>query len=235
VITSQNENGAVFVPASSSPVLVRANFDDARIWGIEHTAALRLASSWRVSTVFTLLRARDKRTDDPPNIEGGTPAPEAWLNVRWAPQGRGYWVEPYARLVARNDRLSSLDLEDRRTGGPRSRGSIANFFNNGARARGLVDPGPDGAVNTPDDFLVATGETLAEVQDRVLGADVGSGVLVSEIPGYALFGVRGGIRFGGRHQVLVDLTNIGDRSYRGVSWGLDGPGRGLFVRYNVTF
>jgi hemoglobin/transferrin/lactoferrin receptor protein len=235
VITSQNANGAVFVPAATNPVLVRANFDDARIWGIEHTAALRLASSWRVSSVFTFLRARDKRTALPPNIEGGTPAPELWLNVRYAPSGRGFWVEPYTRIVARNDQLSTLDLEDRRTGATRTRNSIAAFFNNGARARGLVDPGPDGAVNTPDDFLIATGETVAQIQNRVLGVGVSSGALVPEIPGYALFGVRAGIRFGGRHQVLVDLENIGDRSYRGVSWGLDGPGRNLFVRYNVTF
>jgi outer membrane receptor protein involved in Fe transport len=235
VITSQNANGAVFVPVATNPVLVRANFDDARVWGIEHTSALRLASSWRVSTVFTYLKARDKRTDLPPNIEGGTPAPEAWINVRWEPSGKGYWVEPYTRLVGRNDDLSTLDLEDRRTGATRSRNSIASFFNNGARARGLVDPGPDGAVNTPDDFLIATGETVAQIQDRVLGVGVDSAPLLTEIPGYALFGVRAGFRFGGRHQVLVDFENITDESYRGVSWGLDGPGRNLYVRYNVTF
>jgi hemoglobin/transferrin/lactoferrin receptor protein len=220
---------------ATNPVLVRANFDDARIWGIEHTAALRLAASWRVSTVFTYLSARDKRTDLPPNIEGGTPAPEAWINVRYAPSGKGWWIEPYTRLVARNDDLSTLDLEDRRTGATRSRSSIAGFFNNGARARGLVDPGPDGAVNTPDDFLIATGETVAQVQDRVLGVGVNSAPMVREIPGYALFGARAGFRFGGRHQVLVDLENVGDKSYRGVSWGLDGPGRNLYVRYNLTF
>lgn len=235
VIASQNANGAVFVAAATNPVLVRANFDDARIWGIEHTAALRLASSWRVSTVFTFLRARDKRTDLPPNIEGGTPAPEAWINVRYAPSGKGYWVEPYTRLVGRNDQLSTLDLEDRRTGATRSRSSIANFFNNGARARGLIGPGADGTPRTADDVLLATGETLPQIQDRILGVGVASAPLVAEIPGYALFGFRAGIRFGGRHQVLVDLENIGDRSYRGVSWGLDGPCRGLFARYNVTF
>ena len=188
-----------------------------------------------MSTVFTYLRARDKRTDAPPNIEGGTPAPEAWINVRYAPSGRGFWVEPYARLVARNDQLSSLDLEDRRTGAMRSRGSIAGFFNNGARARGLVGPGADGLDGTPDDILLATGETVAQVQDRVLGVGVASAPLVTEIPGFALFGVRGGIRFAGRHQVLVDLENISDRSYRGVSWGLDGGGRGLYLRYSVAF
>jgi outer membrane receptor protein involved in Fe transport len=98
-----------------------------------------------------------------------------------------------------------------------------------------VDAGPDGAVNTPDDFLIATGETVAQVKDRVLGVGVNSAPMVREIPGYALFGVRAAFRFGGRHQVLVDLENIADKSYRGVSWGLDGPGRNFYVRYNLTF
>src|SRR4030095_5531390 len=36
-ITSQNANGAVFVAAATTPVLVRVNFDNARIVGVEHT------------------------------------------------------------------------------------------------------------------------------------------------------------------------------------------------------
>jgi hypothetical protein len=58
---------------------------------------------------------------------------------------------------------------------------------------------------------------------------------VPEIPGYALLGIRGGLRFAGRHEVIFDLENITDESYRGVSWGLDGPGRGLYLRYSVAF
>ena len=38
-----------------------------------------------------------------------------------------------------------------------------------------------------------------------------------------------------RHEVLVDFENVGDRNYRGISWGLDAPGRGLFVRYRLEF
>ena len=36
-ITSQSANGVVFVAAATNPVLVRANFDNARIFGVEHT------------------------------------------------------------------------------------------------------------------------------------------------------------------------------------------------------
>jgi hypothetical protein len=33
----------------------------------------------------------------------------------------------------------------------------------------------------------------------------------------------------------VDFENIGDENYRGVSWGMDAPGRGIFLRYALRF
>ncbi|MFY9607459.1 MAG: TonB-dependent receptor [Blastocatellia bacterium] len=232
-ITAQNANGAVFVAASTNPVLVRANFDDVRIYGVEHTLNVKLTNDWSVSTIFTYLHARDKRTDLPPNIEGGTPAPDGYVKFRYAPVGRRFWIEPYVHLADRQENLSTLDLEDRRTGATRSRGSIANFFNNGARVQGLVNAGPDGIPGNADDTLNATGETLAEIQDRVLGVGVSSAPLYTAVPGYVIFSVRGGIRIGERHEVLLDFENIGDRNYRGISWGVDAPGRGVFFKYNV--
>jgi hemoglobin/transferrin/lactoferrin receptor protein len=233
VITGQSPNGAVFVPAATNAVLVNANFDDARIWGIEHTLDARFGS-WTVGSVFTYLHAQDQRSALPPNIEGGTPAADGWLRVRYAPAGKRFWVEPYVHLAARQSRLSSLDLEDRRTGAGRSRTSISNFFNNGARARGLVGNGADGAAGTADDVLTASGETLAQIQARVLGTS-SSAPLLASIPGYVTFNVRGGYRLASGHDVLVDVENIGDRNYRGISWGVDAPGFGVSVRYAGSF
>ena len=76
----------------------------------------------------------------------------------------------YLHGAARQSRLSTLDLEDRRTGATRSRTSIRNFFLNGATVRGWVTPGPDAVPGTADDVLTVTGETVAQIQDRVLGA-----------------------------------------------------------------
>lgn len=234
-ITSQNANGVVFVAASTNPVLVRANFDDARIYGFEHTLDAKLASDWSLATIFTYLHARDTRTDFAPNIEGGTPAPDGYLKIRYAPVGRKFWIEPYVHAANRQDRLSSLDLDDRRTGAGRSRGAISNFFNNGARFRGLVNAGPDGIVGNADDRLIATGETLAQIQNRVLGVGVNSAPLYTGVPGYITFNLRGGVRFAERHEMLIDFYNIGDRNYRGISWGIDAPGRGVLLRYNLRF
>jgi outer membrane receptor protein involved in Fe transport len=235
-ITRQLESGVVFVGLSSNPVLVRANFDRARLFGFEGTVDWQAASAVQVAGVFTYVHAEDRGTGRPPNIEGGTPAPDAWLKVRFAPGGgKRYWIEPYLHAAARQQRLSTLDLDDRRIGGGRSRASIASFFNNGARARGLVGAGPDGRAGTADDVLLATGETLAQVQDRVLGPGVASAPLYAALPGYGVFGLRGVVRLGQGHELFVDFENIADHNYRGISWGLDAPGRGVFVRYSARF
>jgi outer membrane receptor protein involved in Fe transport len=234
-IVAQNPNGTVFVAASANPVLVRHNLFDARIKGLEHDLEWKFLPSWAVRTVFTWLRAEERRSGRPPDIEGGTPAPDFWLKIRYAPAHRPFWFEPYVHAAGRQSRLSSLDLTDRRTGAERTRAAIANFFNRGARVRGLISPGADSTFGTADDFLIATGETLQQVQDRVLGPGVNSSVLFDHLPGYAVFGLRGGVRLGERHELFADFENIGDRNYRGVSWGLDAPGRGLSVRYTFKF
>ncbi|HZM68897.1 MAG TPA: TonB-dependent receptor [Candidatus Cryosericum sp.] len=233
-ITSQNANGAVFVAASPNPVLVRANFDRAQVIGVEFTLAIDLAANWHLSTNATSLRAEDRDTGLPPNIEGGTPPQEAYLMLRYAPKGRPFWIEPYVHLAAKQDRLSSLDLSDRRTGASRSQSSIAAFFNNGARVRGLIGAGADLTTGTGDDVLIPTGETLSQVQTRVLGPSLAANSLYTNVPGYSVFGIRGGVHFGDS-EILVDLENLTDENYRGPSWGIDAPGRGLYVRYATRF
>jgi len=52
---------------------------------------------------------------------------------------------------------------------------------------------------------------------------------------YGLFGVRGSLKFGERSEVFVDFENIFDKSYRGISWGVDGAGRGVTLRYRYEF
>jgi len=234
VITSQNANGVVYVPASSSPVLVRTNYGDARIYGFEQTLEWKPARAWTVNTVFTYLHAADKATGVPPNIEGGTPAPDAYLKVRYMATGARWWVEPYIHFAATQGRLSSLDLEDRRTGATRTRTTIKNFFYNGATARGWVTPGADGVAGNADDILIATGETMTQVQTRVLGS-LESAPLFTEVAGYVAVGVRGAIRFGARHELAVDFENVGDRNYRGIAWGIDAPGRNLTIGWRTKF
>jgi len=224
IITRQLPTGAVFVPAATAPVQIRGNAGGARFKGMEHSAEWRLSSSWTIINDATWIYARDSQTGLPPDIEGGVPPLTAHPRVRWTPSAKRFWIETYSTLAYRQDRLSSLALADRRTGASRSRANIASFFNNGARVRGL----------TANGRLLPTGETLAEVQTRVLGG-ADSAPMHTAVAGYALFGIRGGWKIGERSTLSVDFGNVFDRSHRGVSWGADGPGRDVTLRYRVGF
>lgn len=235
VITSQQPNGVVFVGLSSSPVLIRANQENSRIFGVEHEARLKVTESLALRTSATYLHAELRQTGAPPNIEGGTPNPDAWIALRWTHKTKPLYIEPYAHLAAEQKRLSTLDLGDRRTGAARSRNSITAFFNNGARARGYTSAGSDGRFGTADDTLVATGETLAQILARVLGPSGAGNSLYPTVHGYQVFGIRAGWTLAKRHQITLDLQNLTDQNYRGPSWGLDAAGRSLFARYSLKF
>jgi hemoglobin/transferrin/lactoferrin receptor protein len=243
-ITAQDSKGWVTVAiAPTSPVLVRVNYDAARLNGLEFNNQARLSDQFTAKANFTYIRAYSLLTGLPPNIEGGVPNPAAFLSLRYQPRGR-FYLEAYSTLTGRQRRLSSLDLLDRRTGAARSRTAIQNFFRRGACVRGLTTPGAAGC-GSPGGILIPTGETLAQVQNRLLplGATI-NGVVVTPtsnvplftaVPGYGLVGLRGSLRFGERSEVLFDFENIGDKQYRGISWGIDGAGRGVTLRYRYKF
>lgn len=227
-------SGTVSVPLGS-PVLVRANFTSAKLSGIEYELETRITRDFNFRGNFTYIHAEDKATGLPPNIEGGTPPPTAFLSLKYAPIGKRYWIEAYSTLADKQDRLSSLDLSDRRTGAPRSRSQIANFFRRGACVRGLTN-NPNGICGTGDEtILLATGETLTQVQDRVLGVGVNSSQLFTALPGYGLFNLRGGFTVNENSKVFIAFENIFDQQYRNPSWGIDGAGKSLTVQYRYKF
>jgi outer membrane receptor protein involved in Fe transport len=245
-ITRQTASGLVFVASATNPVLVRVNYDDARFNGVEFETEGRLGRDFTARGNFTYIRAHSLLNGLPPNIEGGVPPATGFLSLRYQPRGSSrFYVEPYAILAGRQNRLSSLDLSDRRTGAARSRAQIQNFFRRGACVRGVTTPGPTGC-GSAGGILIATGETLAQVQNRLLpiGSTINGVTVVNNdtavplfpyLPGYGLVGVRGAFRFGERSELFADFENIGDKQYRGISWGVDGAGRGLTLRYRYKF
>jgi hemoglobin/transferrin/lactoferrin receptor protein len=243
-ITAQDSKGWVSVGSPpAGPVLVRVNYDAARINGLEFSSQARLSDQFTAKANFTYIRAYSLLNGLPPNIEGGIPNPAGFLSLRYQPRSR-FYLEAYSTLTGRQRRLSSLDLSDRRTGAPRSRQAIQNFFRRGACVRGLTTPGGSGC-GSAGGILIPTGETLTQVQDRLLplGATI-NGVVVTPtsnvplftaVPGYGLVGLRGAVSLGERSEVLFDFENIGDKQYRGISWGIDGAGRGVTLRYRYKF
>ena len=243
VITSQLPNGVVFVAASSSPVLVRANFTAAKIWGVEYELLARLTDRLNLKGNYTYVRASDKATGVPPNIEGGTPPPTGFLGLRhnWA----RFWVEGYVTAASRQDRLSSGDLSDRRTGAARSRAQIQNYFRRGACVNGLTTPGP-GGCGTAGGTLIATGETQSQVQNRLLpiGATINGVLIVNDntvvplftyLPGYGVANVRGGFTINEHANIFWAFENIFDQKYRNPSWGIDGTGRSFTAQFRFKF
>ena len=189
----------------------------------------------------------DRRSIRDRSVEGGVPPATGFVSLRYQPRATSrFYVEAYSVLAARQNRLSSLDLADRRTGAPRSRAQIQNFFRRGACVRGVTTPGSNGQCGSAGGILISTGETLAQVQNRLLpvGATINGVTVVNNdtsvplfphLPGYGLVGLRGMFRVGERSEVYVDFENIADKQYRGISWGVDGAGRGVTVRYRYKF
>ncbi|HEX8337316.1 MAG TPA: TonB-dependent receptor, partial [Pyrinomonadaceae bacterium] len=245
-IVRQTPSGLVFVGSATSPVLVRVNYDDARFNGVEFDTDARLSTDFTARGNFTYIRAHSLLNGLPPNVEGGVPPASGFVSLRYQPRSTSrFYVEPYAVLAARQNRLSTLDLADRRTGAPRTRAQIQNFFRRGACVRGVTTPGT-GGCGTAGGVLISTGETLAQVQNRLLpvGATINGVTVVDNdtsvplfpyLPGYGLVGVRGAFRLGERSEVFFDFENIGDKQYRGISWGVDGAGRGVTLRYRYKF
>lgn len=234
VITSQNANGAVFVAASANPVLVRANFTAARISGVEFEAEGRITSSLSARANFTYVHAEDKVTGVPPNIEGGTPPPTAFLSLRYAKSR--YWIEGYSTIADKQDRLSSLDLGDRRTGAARSRAQIENYFRRGACVYGLTR-NAGGTCNgaLAGYTLVSTGENITQVLTRILGPGFPTTPLFRSLPSYAIFNLRGGFTINDKTSVFMAFENIFDRPYRNPSWGIDGDGRSFVTQLRYKF
>jgi len=233
-ITQQLSSGAVLTALDPRPVLTRANVGRVRIRGFEAEANLRLGTAWLLGGNVSYLRGVDRETGGPPDIEGGFPPVHGIFSVRWQPNGRRYWVETFSYWSDKQDELSSIELNDQRIGATRSRNSIAAFFSNGAVARGLVaGPAPYGAGAGA--ILLLTGETLAQVQDRVLGAGVMSAPLYRKTPGFATLNFRGGYRTGENSEVIWIFENVLDKNYRLHGSGVDSPGRNLQLSYIFRF
>ena len=223
-ITRQLASGAVFVPIATQPVLVRANFTGARLNGFEQRFKLKINRQLSFDQNLTYIYAKDIVTGLAPDIEPGSPPTLVNFRLLWSPPSKRFWAEVYSTVSDRQTRIPSISLADRRTGAARSRTNIANFFNNGARVRGLVANG----------ILIATGETVAQVQNRVLGTAT-SAPMFTAIPGWGIVGLRAGVPVGEKSDLFVDFANVADKNYRGIGWGMDGAGRSITLKWRMRF
>jgi outer membrane receptor protein involved in Fe transport len=164
---------------------------------------------------------------DPNRYVRRLPPQSGQLTLMYTPAGRRYWIEARSTLTGPQGRLNGGDLDDERIGASRSRRDIASFFS--------------GAVAQPwiaDGRFVATGETLAQIQDRVLPGMVSETArlpLYTSTAGWARFDILAGFRLGERTTVFAGVENLLDRNYRVHGSGIDGPGINASVRLRYSF
>jgi outer membrane receptor protein involved in Fe transport len=220
-VIRQDEIGRAYVAGEARPIVTRVNVSRSRVLGFEAESRVRLTSSlgargWASMARGTELDTNTPRRRMPPGLGGAS--------MRWQPVAARWWVEASMIVATRQDRLSDGDIGDARIGASRTPGSIAGFFNGTAVDRGLVANGR----------LVATGETLSQVQQRVLN---GAALLpmFTETPGFAVFGARTGVRISSYLDLTVLAENLGDRNYRLHGSGVDEPGINVMARLRARF
>ena len=153
-VVRQDATGLAYIAQDARPIATRVNTDRGRIQGIDAEGEVRVTPAWTASAFFSMANGRTlpageySRRMNPPM--GG--AKLRWLHNR-------LWAEGVLTFAAEQTRLNSGDITDARIGANRTRAQIATFFNGTATDRGLVQNG----------ILLETGETLAQVQNRVLG------------------------------------------------------------------
>lgn len=231
---AQRAQGVVAVATPLDPRAVKSFVNDgrSRYTGAETLARLALTRHWSLEANYTFLAGRDL---NPNRNVRRLPPQSGSARLRYLPSGRRAWFEAELQLAGAQHRLNGGDRDDERIGASRRRRDIAGFF-----AGGRVQPLVVNGVFTP------TGETLRQIQDRVLplGATV-NGVTVtsddSRVPlfpstaGWAALSLRAGLPLGERWQILTALENALDRNYRVHGSGIDAPGLSALLGLRWSF
>ncbi len=218
-IVRQDGAGLAYIAQDIRPVNTSVNADRARVNGVEMDGTWRMSSRWAASGHFAMSNGRLVATGEPvrrmsPPIGGGS--------LRWT--ARRGWLEGTVSFARAQTRLNGGDLTDARIGAARTRGAIATYFNGTATDLGLVSGG----------VLLSTGESLAQVQNRVMGTAATS-YLFTQTDGFVVLGARAGLRVLSWLDATVIGDNLTDRNYRLHGSGLDAPGANLSVRLRARF
>jgi len=213
---AQRAQGVVTVATAADPRALKSFVNDgrSRYWGVESLAEIRLSSRWLWSNSYSFLLGRDL---DPNRNIRRLPPQQGATRLRYITAK--FWVEAQLAVAGAQDRLSGGDRDDERIGASRRRLDIADFYNS---ARGSQ---------------IQTGETLRQIQDRVLPgvSDTTRVTLFNSTPGWAVVDLRAGFPVNEQLTVEAAATNIADRNYRLHGSGIDSPGRSAFLQLRWRF
>lgn len=243
----QRARNVVAVATALDPRAVKAFVNDgrARYYGLESLARLALGARWTLEGQYSFIAGRELNPNR--NIRR-LPPQQGGLSVRYQPsfwRGRLASVELCGEVAGAQTRLSSGDVTDERIGAAFRRRDISDFFRS-TRVSPWINAGADGRFGTTDDVFSPTGETLAQMSNRVLplGAVI-NGVRITDdnaraplfpnTPGYAVLHLRSTWRLTENVHADFAVMNLLDKNYRIHGSGVDAPGRNFFVRLRYQF
>ncbi|HEV8398032.1 MAG TPA: TonB-dependent receptor [Vicinamibacterales bacterium] len=218
-VVRQDATGLAYIAQDARPLATRVNTDRGRIRGFDAEGEARVTPAWTASAYFSMANGRTLPSGD---YSRRMNPPMGGARLRWVHDK--VWAEGVLTFAAEQTRFNSGDVTDARIGANRTRAQIATFFNGTATDLGLVQNG----------ILLATGETLAQVQTRVLGTTNGAPLFTSQA-GFAVVGLRGGLQLAPGFDLTLIAENIGDVNYRLYGSGLDAPGFNLQFRTRYRF
>jgi hemoglobin/transferrin/lactoferrin receptor protein len=241
---TQLAQGVGSVATAFDPRAVKAfvNEGRARYYGLDAVVRYRLSTRWFADANYSYLVGHDL---NPTRFVRRLPPQQGFIAVRFQPNTRVSWIEASASMSGAQERLSGGDITDERIGAARRRSDITDFFQGGLIAPYLL-PGGDGRLGTSDDLFGPTGETVAQLRDRVLPlgetingvriADDGTRApLYTRTPGFVSLNVRAGLVITDHLDITLALMNAFDRNYRVHGSGVDAPGRSLFARLILKY
>jgi outer membrane receptor protein involved in Fe transport len=219
----QRAQGVAAVATAFDPRAVKAFVNDgrSRYYGAEAGGRLRFGGHWVLEGGWSYIQGRDLNPSRPVRRQ---PPPQGTLALLRT--GARFWWRAGVQLAGAQRRLNGTDLDDERIGASRSRNDIAAVF-----ASTRLSPFISQGVFTP------TGETLRQVQDRLLPR-VADSLRVPLYPGTAGWLVANwqcGYALTERVSLTGGAFNLLDRNYRQHGSGVDAPGfsayLGLRFRY----
>ncbi len=240
----QRDQGVVGVATTFDPRAVKAFVNDgrARYRGVDALFRYRVSTRWSAEANYSYLSGHDL---DPERPVRRLPPQQGFAALRYQPGGLLSWIEASAAFSGAQEKLSGGDITDERIGASRSRNDITSFFQGGL-VRPYIAPGGDGQLGTADDLFGPTGETLAQVRNRVLpiGATINGVTIVDDatrVPlytqtrGFVSVNLRSSLALTERIDLMLALMNVFDRNYRTHGSGVDAPGLNAFASVRVSY
>jgi hemoglobin/transferrin/lactoferrin receptor protein len=229
---AQMSQGVTTVATTLDPRAVKSfvNTGQQLYYGLDHEMHIMLSDKWAAEASYSYIVGREL---DPNRPVRRLPPQMGSVGIKHI--RKRWWSEASVAFAGPQKRLNGGDLGDERIGAERSRRDIASFFG-GSRAQTDVVNGK----------FAPTGETLQQIQDRVLpiGSEI-NGVrvvddstrvpLFTKTPGFVTLNLVGGVHVSENFRLSFSLMNLLDRNYRVHGSGIDAAGFDAFVRWSILF